>query len=240
MALDSASLERIIPALLEHKDVTGKATLELHLARYRFALEHVQPGRVLDIACGVGYGTKLLSSAGVIQASIGVDISEDAIEYARSHYAHDGIQFLTTDALEFSDASRFENIVSPETIEHVPDPLALLAHLTRLLKSNGILIGSVPITPTVDANPHHRTDFTAGSFRRMAKALGLVELDSLCQDQHYDPIAILSGKEKRSRGIRRNLAGYYLANPNRLWARVCSTLRHGFKNQYLTIAWRKQ
>jgi SAM-dependent methyltransferase len=240
MALDSASLERIIPALLEHEDATGKPTLELHLSRYRFALEHVQPGRVLDIACGVGYGTKLLSSANVIQAAIGVDISEDAIEYARSHYGHDGIQFVSADALQFTDASGFENIVSLETIEHVPDPLALLAHLTRLLKPSGILIGSVPITPSVDANPHHRTDFTAGSFRKISKALGLVELDSLCQDQRYNPIALLSGKEKRSSGIRRNLAGYYLANPNRLWARVGSTLRYGFKNRYLTIAWKKQ
>lgn len=239
MALDSESLERIIPAQLEHEDATGKPTLELHLARYRFALEHLQPGRVLDIACGVGYGTRLLSSAAAIQAAIGVDISEDAIEYARSHYGHTGIEFVTADALAFTDASGFENIVSLETIEHVPDPAALLAHLTSLLKPKGILIGSVPITPSVDANQHHRTDFTAASFRKMAKILGLAELDSLCQDQGFDPIALLTGKEERSGGLRRNIAGYYLANPDRLWARVCSTLRYGFRNRYLTVAWRK-
>jgi len=240
MALDSASLERIIPALLELEEATGKPTLELHLMRYRFALEHLQPGRVLDIACGVGYGTNLLSSAGVIEAAIGVDISEEAIEYARYHYGHAGIEFVTADALQFTDASGFENIVSLETIEHVPDPVALLAHLTSLLKPHGVLIGSVPITPSVDANPHHRTDFTARSFRKMARGLGLVELDSLGQDQGYDPIALLRGKEKRSSGLRRNIPGYYLANPGRLWARVCSTLRHGFKNRYLTVAWRKR
>ncbi len=239
MALDSGSLERIVPPMLEDEGATGKPTLELHLTRYKFALEHIQPGRVLDIACGVGYGTKLLSDASAIRAAIGVDISTDAIEYARSHYGHDGIEFVTADALEFADASGFENIVSLETIEHVPDPRALLAHLTSLLKPNGILIGSVPITPSVDANPHHRTDFTADSFRKISKALGLVELDSLCQDQSYDPIAILSGKEKRSSGIRRSIPAYYLANPDRLWARIYSTLRHGFKNRYLTIAWRK-
>jgi SAM-dependent methyltransferase len=240
MALDSASLERIIPSLLEHEGATGKATLELHLMRYQFALEHIQHGRILDIACGVGYGTKLLSAADVIQETIGVDISVDAIEYARSHYGHGGIKFVAADALEFTDASGFENIVSIETIEHVPDPLGLLAHLTSLLKPNGILIGSVPITPSVDANPHHRTDFTADSFRKLSKGLGLVELDSFSQDQSYDPIAILSGKEKRSTGIRRNISAYYLANPDRLWARFYSTFRYGFKNRYLTIAWRKQ
>jgi SAM-dependent methyltransferase len=207
--------------------------------RYKFALEHLQAGRVLDIACGVGYGTKLLSASGAIEETIGVDISVDAIEYAQSHYRHEGIKFVTADALEFTDASGFENIVSLETIEHVPDPRALLAHLTSLLKPNGILIGSVPITPSVDANPHHRTDFTADSFRNISKALGLVEFASLCQDQSYDPIAILSGKEKRSSGIRRSIPAYYWANPDRLWARIRSTLRYGFKNRYLTIAWRK-
>ncbi len=205
MALDSASLERIIPALLEHEGVTGRPTLELHLMRYRFAIEHLQPGRVLDIACGVGYGTKLLSGADVIQAAIGVDISVDAIEYARSQYGHDGIKFVTANALEFTDTSGFENIVSLETIEHVPDPRAFLAHLVSLLKSNGILVGSVPISPSVDANPHHRTDFTAESFRKISRILGLVELDSLYQDQSYDPIAILRRKEKRSSGIRRSM-----------------------------------
>jgi 2-polyprenyl-3-methyl-5-hydroxy-6-metoxy-1,4-benzoquinol methylase len=236
MALDSGSLERIVPAWLEHEGATGKPTLELHQMRYKFALKHLQPGRVLDIACGVGYGTKLLSAADPIQAAIGVDISPDAIEYARSHYEQDGIQFVTANALEFTDPSGFENIVSLETIEHVPDPRAFLAHLTSLLRPNGILIGSVPITPSVDANPHHRTDFTADSFRKMSRALGLFELDSFCQDQTYDPIAILSGKEQRSRGTRRNIPAYYLANPGRLLARIQSTLRYGFKNRYLTVA----
>jgi 2-polyprenyl-3-methyl-5-hydroxy-6-metoxy-1,4-benzoquinol methylase len=239
VTLDPASLERIIPATLEHECATGQPTLELHLARYKFAHDHLDPGRVLDIACGVGYGTKLLSTANGIQSAIGVDISADAIEYARLHYGHGGIEFITANALEFSDASKFENIVSLETIEHVPDPRALLAHLTSLLKPNGTFIGSVPVTPSVDANPHHRTDFTATSFRNMAKACGLVEMDSFYQDQVYDPVAILRGKEKRSSGIRRNIPRYYLANPGRFWARMYSTVRHGFKNRYITIAWKK-
>jgi hypothetical protein len=73
----------------------------------------------------------------------------------------------------------------------------------------------------------------------MGKALGLLEVGSLFQDQVYDPIAILSRREKRSSDIRRNITAYYLANPGRLCARVYSTLRYGFKNRYLTIAWRK-
>jgi 2-polyprenyl-3-methyl-5-hydroxy-6-metoxy-1,4-benzoquinol methylase len=239
MALDSASLERIIPALLEQKGATGRPTLELHLMRYKFAVQHLLPGRVLDIACGVGYGTKLLGGADGIRSAIGVDLSADAIEYARSNFGQNGIEFVASDALEFSDATGFENIVSLETIEHVLNPPAFLTHLVGMLKPDGILIGSVPITPSVDVNPHHRTDFTESSFEEIARVLGLVKLGALYQDQTYNPIAILSGKEERSGGIRRNILSYYRAHPRRLWARVSTTLRYGFKNRYLTIAWRK-
>ncbi|MBV8570071.1 MAG: class I SAM-dependent methyltransferase [Acidobacteriaceae bacterium] len=241
MALNPASLERIIPEMLESAGTTGQPTLALHLSRYEFAARHMQPGRVLDIACGVGYGTKLLATrADSIRLAIGVDISADAIDYARARYAHDRIKFVEADALEFSDSVGFENIVSLETIEHVPDPHALLAHLVRLLRPNGTLIGSVPITPTVDVNPHHLTDFTAASFRRLGRRLGLLELDALIQDQVYDPVAVLTKKERRLTGMRGNLPAYYIANPGRLWARIYSTLRHGFKTRNLTLVWKKQ
>lgn len=42
--LDYASLERIVPGQLDDRDVTGRATLDLHMARYRFAASHLVPG----------------------------------------------------------------------------------------------------------------------------------------------------------------------------------------------------
>ena len=55
------SLERLVPDTLDPDDATGRATFELHLERYRFASGHLRPGRALDLACGVGYGTALLA-----------------------------------------------------------------------------------------------------------------------------------------------------------------------------------
>jgi SAM-dependent methyltransferase len=239
MALDSASLERIVPELLECDGATGGATLALHLARYRFALEHLQPGTLLDIACGVGYGTDLLAAGNTgIVAATGVDISADAIQYARAHYGGPRTRFVESDALTFWDPNGYENIVSLETIEHIPNPRAFLRYLFGLLKPGGVLIGSVPVTPSVDANPYHLTDFTERSFRTVGRELRLIEIACLFQAQPYDPIAILRGQEKRSNGIRRNLAGYYLAHPRKLLARIWSIARHGFQNRYLTVVWR--
>ena len=55
------SLERIVPRLMDTEDRAGAETLEIHLERYRFAADHARPGRLLDLACGVGYGTRLMA-----------------------------------------------------------------------------------------------------------------------------------------------------------------------------------
>ena len=79
------SLERLVPDRRAAPDATGLATLALHLARYEFAAKHLRPGRVLDLACGVGYGTKLLAERSGSPV-LGADLSREAIEYARSRY----------------------------------------------------------------------------------------------------------------------------------------------------------
>ena len=54
------SLERIVPGTLEAHGSTGLATLNLRLERYAFAARILRGGKILDMACGVGYGTRLL------------------------------------------------------------------------------------------------------------------------------------------------------------------------------------
>src|SRR5215469_7336926 len=103
MPLNFASLERIVPSVLDSDGATGQATLNLHLARYEFAARHLRAGSLLDAACGVGYGTKLLTStAGGITSTIGIDISDAAVEYARTHYPDPRARFISTDVLAFS------------------------------------------------------------------------------------------------------------------------------------------
>ena len=109
-------IERLVPDELSADDITGKATLELHVARYEFAARHAH-GRVLDIACGVGYGTRLLADRG--SEAVGVDLDREAIAYATKRYGCAGVTFVAGDALAFQDGAGFDTIVSLETIEHV-------------------------------------------------------------------------------------------------------------------------
>jgi hypothetical protein len=99
-------------------------------------------------------------------------------------------------------------------------------------------VGSVPITPSVDANPHHLHDFTDRSFRRLVGRHGLEVLDDLIQHQRFGLRAVLTRSEARLESVRENLPAWYLRHPGALLRRVASTLRYGFVNRYLTVAWR--
>lgn len=239
MTIDAESLERLVPDALDPGDTTGAEALRIGAERYAFAAGHLRPGRVLDVACGVGYGTNILAAdADSDLTLLGVDVSPGAIDYAQEHSASERIHFQVADAMTFRDPEPFDSIVSIETIEHLPDPAGFVAQLVTLLRPGGTLIASVPVTPSVDANPFHLHDFSERSFRGLFSRHGLVEIDCLRQDQPYRLGAILARSEVRMRTMRRNLPAYYLRHPDALVRRVWSTLRHGLKNKYLTVAWR--
>lgn len=237
--LDPDSLERLVPDDVQGGDTTGEETLRLHLERYEFAARHLQTGRLLDLACGVGYGTRLLCDrAEVGVEGLGVDISQAAVDYALSHYAQDGTSYRCADAMKFSDDQGFDNIVSIETIEHLPDPQGFADRIVGLLRPGGVLVSSVPVTPSVDANPHHLHDFSDRSFRRLFTRHGLEAFAEFRQDQPFGLGAVVTRSEPRMQQIRPNLPLWYLTHPGSLVRRALSTLQHGFKNVYLTVAWR--
>lgn len=234
------TLERLVPADVADDDTTGRETFKLHAERYQFAARYLKPGRVLDIACGVGYGLPILLGARAdIEAGLGVDISESAIEYARWHYAGPRSEYRIEDAMAFQADRAFDTVVSLETIEHLPDPEGFIANLLRSIRPGGRLVASVPTTPSVDANPHHRTDFTEGSFRHMFRVHGLREVAAYRQVQPFSPFRVLGRSEHRLADLRPDLPKYYLSHPSSALKRMWSTFADGFNNKYITVVWDK-
>jgi SAM-dependent methyltransferase len=135
-----------------------------HLSRYAWAAQFASGRRVLDAACGMGYGSAMLAAGGATEV-IGVDLDESVIARVRAA-AKPGTSFQVADLRElpFGD-DEFDLIVSFETIEHVPDPAVVFDELSRVLKPGGLLLVSTPnrdvYTP---GNPFHLRELTPSEF----------------------------------------------------------------------------
>lgn len=156
------SLTRFDTGLQETKErlIPGKTPRTVwmqHVARYYSAIPYIADKTVLDCACGMGYGTHVLSMNGAKMA-VGVDLSEDAVFFARHNYERPGVQYLVMDAqnLTFQE-STFDLVVSFETMEHLANPESFLEGVINCLKPNGTFIVSVPNS---DALPEHVTRFS--------------------------------------------------------------------------------
>ncbi len=152
--------ERLVPKKLKVTD----ETYQEHMERYKFAAGLVGGMVVLDAACGAGYGTRMLSEKAA--SVIGIDISDEAIQYARQNYSASNLKFEAKDLRQiiFPDAS-FDAVVSFETIEHIENPELFLDEIRRVLKPGGLLILSTPNVETSCEGaavhvPFHVKEFT--------------------------------------------------------------------------------
>ena len=172
-----------------------------HLKRYDFACGHVKGKRVLDIACGCGYGSSLLLKQGQAQEIIGVDIEQDAIRYANHRYYADNIKRYVGDGTKFSDAKKFDVIISFETIEHVPNYKELLENFYNNLNESGILLISTPInkiTTTNLNNPYHVIEWSFSDFHKLLEnyfEIQEVYLQNVKEDLGYKEKKISLHKE---------------------------------------------
>jgi 2-polyprenyl-3-methyl-5-hydroxy-6-metoxy-1,4-benzoquinol methylase len=135
----------------------------IHMERYEYAAAALIGKRVLDCACGMGYGTAILGMTG---RATGVDIDPAAIELAKAEYPK--CDFAVGDIYS-CPKDEYEAFVSFETLEHLDRPQDVLANLPISIAD---IVVSAPIRPTVGWNPWHRSDFTHGSFCSLVEAAG--------------------------------------------------------------------
>ena len=147
----------------------------IHAARYRFASRTLRFRRLLDVACGSGYGVSMLSSKGWV---VGVDVDEEALRSARQAgpvVASDGCR------LPFLDGA-FDAVVTLETIEHLEHRDEFLAELARVLEPGGSLVLSTPnalYTRPVNGRPHnpfHVFEYTPDQLLRAVRGFDDVRM----------------------------------------------------------------
>jgi cyclopropane fatty-acyl-phospholipid synthase-like methyltransferase len=168
-----------------------------HVGRYQWAanvLKAYNPATVLDIACGAGYGSAMLSTALPDAIVTGGDYDERAVEYARNHYAAPNLAFKQADLVRWTSGEnellgRFDAIVSFDTIEHLLHREIALIKIADNLSDNGALLISTPCAHrSTRLNPgweHHKIEY---SFADLYKFLSRF-FTTVIYPQHDDFLA---------------------------------------------------
>jgi SAM-dependent methyltransferase len=182
----SDHLQRDQPPGVPPLELTGERTLpdvpaenywyRRHLAVYEWIGARVIGKRVLDMACGEGYGSAVLARGA--ESVLGVDANPDAFEHARLRYTAQNLHFERGVVENHGDSGSYDAVVFLQTIEHVHDPVAVLRHFRSLLADRGVVYVSTPNLLTLappgaakSDNPWHLKEYRAHEFDALCRAV---------------------------------------------------------------------
>ena len=231
--------ERIYPAELELADPHQRWIFDIHVHKYSFAAMGLRGRRVLDLACGAGYGSRILAEKGGAASVTGVDIDPGTIEYARRRYAGEKVSFECSDYKNLDAGRRFDAIVSINTLEYVAEPEHFLLAANNLLADGGEIVVNVHTTPTTDFNPFTLHDITRARFLRMLRRAGFEVVDEFLQIKHFEAGSALSHMQKKKSNSdasrpQRSLLSRYIKHPVKALRRLRSVVVDGLTVKTLT------
>ncbi len=171
----------------------------------------LEPGRVLDVGCGRGLLLQQLRKRG--WEVTGTELSEDSASYARDVLR---IDVRTADVIDLElPSDYFDTVILWHVLEHIPDPAALLAEVTRLLRPGGTLLVAVPNFGSWEARwgrdrwfhldvPRHLNHFTPPVLRAMLNQAGLHPRMTSYFASEYDFFSFVQTVQNKL-GLRHNL-----------------------------------
>jgi SAM-dependent methyltransferase len=174
-------VQRDQPAGVPPLELTGERTLpdipaenywyRRHLAVYEWIAARVAGLRVIDMACGEGYGSAVLARTAA--AVVGVDANPEAYEHARLRYRAQNLRFERALLQTYSEPA--DAVVFLQTIEHLSEPEVALAHLGSLARGGRVFV-STPNVRTLapkgarrSDNPWHVHEYRAEEFERLCR-----------------------------------------------------------------------
>jgi SAM-dependent methyltransferase len=168
----------------ERVDVRGRPrthTEQDHLGRYLWSLPQLN-GRVLDVACGTGYGSELIATRSSV---VGIDNEPGALEVASARVPTGVFRLASVPPIPESDRS-FDAVVAFETIEHIGDDEGFVREIRRVLNPSGLLLLSTPNKAVTSpdgppSNPWHAREYLLQDLVALLRAGGFVSVEVFCQ-----------------------------------------------------------
>jgi SAM-dependent methyltransferase len=175
--------------------------------------------RILDIACGSGYGSETLSEIG---HTLGVDLDPEAIEYAQANYSSERTSFTLGNADDFGfleSLGTYDAVVSLATVEHVADEYKYLEWIYKALRPGGAAVVCFPSVVTMDwAIPHHKRDISRPAAHKLFRKTGFAVKRDFYQNHKLDIRHLIGEITSSDNEIPvpplRQWIGYYLTHPH--------------------------
>jgi SAM-dependent methyltransferase len=170
--------------------LTGERTLpdvpeenywfQRHLAVYRWIAARAHGRRIVDLACGEGYGSAELGRTA--ESVVGVDANPEAFDHARAKYTRGNVRF-ERNMIELWTGD-VDCVVFLQTIEHVQDADAVMRHIRELIGPDGVAYVSTPNVLTLapkgaerSGNPWHVHEYRPAEYRALCERhFGRVDL----------------------------------------------------------------
>lgn len=188
--------ERIVPNTKEVEPTFQKKMLQEHYTRYLFASQFIKNKQVLDLGCGAGYGSDLMLKHGNPKNIKSIDISSEAIEFAKKHYETKELNYYISDATKTAfESNSFDVIVCYELIEHLKEPENLIKEISRIIKKDGLLIISTPRKKNSNRSNFHVHEFKFEEFKLLLKKY-FKESDFLVENNIFASIINKTGNIK--------------------------------------------
>ncbi len=147
-----------------------------HLAVYEWIAARVAGQRVIDMACGEGYGAARLAAEAA--EVVGVDANPEAFEHARLRYLAPNLSFVRAMVELYGEPGGYDAVSFLQTIEHVANPESVLRHFRELLAPGGAVYVSTPNLLTIapkgaakSDNPWHVKEYLAHEFRGLCESV---------------------------------------------------------------------
>lgn len=219
-----------------------------HLVAYQNVLTCCKGKTILDLGCGSGYGSNLLSN--IASKVTAIDVDSKAINWAKTHYTANNLEFRCGSIHEsLNPKEKFDVIVSFQVIEHVhPTELnSFMRKIGGVLNSNGSVYFTTPNRLRrlhlweKPQNPYHFTEYSVWSIKWMLR-------------KHFHHVVVkgITGDSKVMkaewlRGSTVTPQEYFILGPTKeiytrawyMWRQLPETIRKPAK-QLLTPKWQNR